>query len=97
MSVALIVGLALLTFGSRACALVLMPDPPLVMRRMLDRAPAPLFAGLAALSLMRESGAAAPVPVLVAAVGALCTVRFRSLPVALVGGLLGFALGSIVR
>jgi branched-subunit amino acid transport protein len=97
MSITLIVALAILTYSSRASALVFMPDPPLVIRRMLDRAPAPLFAGLAALSLVQESGALAPIPILVAAAGALCTVRFRSLPLALVGGLLGFALGSIVR
>lgn len=97
MSLILIVALALLTYSSRAAALVFMPDPPLLIRRMLDRAPAPLFAGLAALSLVRESGALAPTPILVAAAGALCTVRFRSLSLALAGGLLGFMLGSIVR
>jgi branched-subunit amino acid transport protein len=97
MSLTLIAALAILTYSSRAAALVFMPDPPLVIRRMLDRAPAPLFAGLAALSLVRESGTLAPLPILVAVAGALCTVRLRSLPLALAGGLLGFGLGSIVR
>jgi len=97
MSGALIAALAILTYGSRAAVLVFMPDPPLAIRRILDRAPAPLFAGLAALSLVRESGALAPVPILAAVAGALCTVRFRSLPFALAGGLLGFGLGSLAR
>jgi hypothetical protein len=97
MSGALIAALAILTYGSRAAVLVLMPDPPLAIRRILNRVPPPLFAGLAALSLVRESGALPPVPILAAVAGALCTVWFRSLPLALAGGLLGFGLGSLVK
>jgi branched-subunit amino acid transport protein len=96
MSVTLIVALAVITYGSRAAVLVILPDPPPALRRVLDQMPAPLFAGLAALSLVRESGALAPPPVLAAAAGAICAVPFRSLLVTLAGGLAGFALGSVL-
>lgn len=96
MSVPFIVALALITYGSRAAALVFLPDPPPALRRVLDQMPAPLFASLAALSLVRESGTLAPAPILAAAAGAICAAPFRSLLVTLAGGLVGFALGSVL-
>ena len=96
MSVTLIVALAVITYGSRAAALVFMPHPPPAIRRVLDQVPAPLFAGLAALSLVRESGALASPHILAAAAGAICAVPFRSLLVTLAGGIVGFAVGSLI-
>lgn len=96
MSLGLIVALAVITYGSRAAALVFLPHPPPAIRRVLDQVPAPLFAGLAALSLVRESGALASPHILAAAAGAICAAPFRSLLVTLAGGLVGFALGSVI-
>ncbi|HEX2031439.1 MAG TPA: hypothetical protein VHL78_08575 [Actinomycetota bacterium] len=62
MSIWLLLALAVLTYGSRAAPLVLLPRPGETFRRLLDRVPAPLFAGLAAVSLFDPAGAPAPVP-----------------------------------
>lgn len=94
MSLALLAALALMTYGSRALALVLMPDPPQRMRVVLDRIPAPLFASLAALSLV-DGGSVAPAPTLMAAAGALVLTHTRSLLWVLAGGLAGYALGVL--
>lgn len=83
--------LAAVTYLSRAAALVLLPDPSPRVRRILDRVPAPLFAGLAGLSLVEAEGSFAAAPVLGAAAGALLAAPFRSLPLALAGGLAGYA------
>jgi branched-subunit amino acid transport protein len=93
MSLGLIVTIALITYGSRALALVLMPDPPARARAVLDRLPAPLFASLAAISLVKESGPVAP-ETLCAAAGALLLSPTRSLLWVLLGGLAGFAVAS---
>ncbi|MBI3975087.1 MAG: AzlD domain-containing protein [Armatimonadetes bacterium] len=93
MSLALLLALAAVTYGSRALALVLLPDPPAAVRAFLDRIPAPLFGGLGALALLPEPGASLSVARLAAAVGAACTTPWRSLPLTLVGGLLGYGIG----
>lgn len=94
MSVALIVVIAVLTYGSRALALVFMPHPPRRVRAVLDRIPAPLFASLAALSLIEEGELAGPEP-LAAAVGALVAAPTRSLLWVLLGGFAGYAVGGL--
>jgi branched-subunit amino acid transport protein len=91
----LIAMIALLTYGSRALALVLLPHPPERVRTVLDRVPAPLFASLAALLLIDE-GAVAPAATLCAAAGALVVAPTRSLLWVLAGGLAGYALGVVV-
>ena len=48
----LILAIGALTYASRAGALVFLPPPSERVRAMLNRIPAPLFAGLAALSLI---------------------------------------------
>ena len=93
MSTALIGVIALMTYATRALALVLMPDPPERLRVVLDRIPAPLFASLAALSLL-QGATLAPPATLCAAGGALLMAPTRSLLVVLVGGLAGYALGA---
>ena len=96
MSLALLLVLAAITYASRALALVFMPTPPPSIERFLDRIPAPLFAGLAALSLIDEAGRIADTEVLTAAVGALAATRTKSLLWVLVGGLAGYALGALL-
>lgn len=96
MNGALLVALAGITFLSRAVALVFMPSPPPRLEKFLNRIPAPLFASLAAVSLVDSSGDFVPAPVLLAAAGALVMSPRRSLLAALLGGLAGYALGEIV-
>jgi uncharacterized membrane protein len=94
-SAELLVALAGITYASRAAALVFMPSPPPRLERFLNRIPAPLFASLAAVSLIDSSGDFVPAAVLVAAAGALIMSPRRSLLAALLGGLAGYALGQV--
>jgi branched-subunit amino acid transport protein len=87
--------IALLTYGSRALALVLMPDPPERVKAVLDRIPAPLFAALAMASLIDDGTLAEPAT-LSAAVFGLVAARTRSLLWVLIAGLVGYGLGTIV-
>ncbi|HEX2025944.1 MAG TPA: AzlD domain-containing protein [Actinomycetota bacterium] len=95
MSLPLIIGLALLTYVSRAVAMVFMPDPPERMRVVLDRIPAPLFAGLAATSLIQDGRLADPSTLTAAAFGVLATPT-RSLLWVLLAGLAGYGLGAVL-
>ena len=95
MSLWLIGGLALLTYGSRALALVAMPDPPARLRAILDRVPAPLFASLAAISLFDDGDIAGP-RTLVAALGAVLLAPTRSLLFVLLGGMAGYAIAVLL-
>lgn len=95
MSLWLIAFIALLTYGSRAVALVAMPDPSRRLRVVLDRIPAPLFAALAAISLFDE-GVLAPRGTILATLGALAATPTRSLLWVLIGGMAGYALGILI-
>ena len=88
--------LAALTFGSRALALAVLPCPSGRLQTLLERVPAPLFAGLAAVSLVDAEGSLAAAPVLTATAGALGAAPRRSLPACLLGGLAGYALGALL-
>ena len=95
MTVLLVIGIAALTYASRALALVVMPDPPPRIRTVLDRIPAPLFASLAALSLF-DGRDLAPGATFFAAAGALAATPTRSMLWVLAGGLLGYAAGVVL-
>jgi branched-subunit amino acid transport protein len=86
----LILGLAIMTFGSRALALAYLPALPERLGVILDRMPPALFAGLAAISLVNSDGAVAGTPILAAAGGALLASPRRSLPVCLAAGLIAY-------
>jgi branched-subunit amino acid transport protein len=94
MTAVLVVVLGIITYASRAAALVLLPNPGSTLARVLERIPAPLFASLAVLAVIQPDGSAAPAPVLAASVAALLTVPRRSLPLTLAAGLAGYALGA---
>lgn len=97
MSILLIFALGALTYGSRAAALVVMPPPPNRLRAYLERLPAPLFAGLAALALVNSDGSfVRSAPMLAAVAGALLSVPFRSLLVTLAAGLIGYAVSGFL-
>ena len=93
MSIWLILAIAALTYGSRALAVVAMPDPSAHVKRILDRIPAPLFAALAAISLFDE-GRLVDSRTLGATLGALVVTPSRSLLYVLLGGFAGYAVAS---
>ena len=95
MSVWTILAIAVLTFGSRALALVVMPDPSPRLRTILDRIPTPLFLALGAMSLFNEGELADP-RTLVATLGAAIMAPTRSLLLVLVGGLVGYVLSTLL-
>jgi branched-subunit amino acid transport protein len=96
MSILLLLALAALTYASRAVAMVFLPRPGEPVRRVLDRVPAPLFAALAAVSLIDPQGGLVPGPTLAAAAGGVLLAPTRSLLAVLGGGLLGYLLGSVI-
>jgi branched-subunit amino acid transport protein len=95
MSIWLILVIAVLTYGSRAVAMVVMPMPSPRVRTVLDRIPAPLFASLAAISLF-ESGEPAARVTWFAAAGALIATPSRSLLWVLIAGLVGYIAGAFI-
>ena len=95
MSIWLIVGLALLTYGSRAIALVAMPEPSARLKEVLDRIPAPLFAGLAVASLFDE-GSLVDERTLVATLGAVLLTPTRSLLGVLMGGMSAYGIAELI-
>jgi len=96
MSLALLLAIAAITWASRAISLVFLPRPSGWWGAVLERMPAPLFAGLAALSVLGDGGGLAGWPTLGAAAGALLLSPMRSLPMCLVGGLAGYALIALL-
>lgn len=90
MSWELVALIGVITFASRATAVVLLPPLPPRVRAVLDRMPAALFAGLAAHALVVPGPGLADAHTLAAAAGALLLTPRRSLPLCLVGGVLGY-------
>jgi branched-subunit amino acid transport protein len=90
MTLWLVLGLAGLTYLSRAAALVLLPRPSPRFEAILQRVPAPLFAGFAAISLVTDTREVASAETLAAVVAALVATRTRSLLVILAAGLAGY-------
>ncbi len=78
--------LALMTYASRAAALVLLPPLPPHVRAVMDRMPPALFAGLAAQSLIVPGEGLVVGPTIAGAVGALAVSPRRSLPLCLAAG-----------
>jgi hypothetical protein len=95
-SLLLLLAIGAITYGSRAISVVLLPRPRGRAEHILARMPAPIFASLATLSLIDGDRTLAPVPVLLAGLGALITTPRRSLALGLIGGLLGYALGRVL-
>ena len=96
MSPLVLVSIALITYASRAAALVFLPPPKGRFGAILGRMPAPIFASLAALTLVTDDRSLAGAPVLCAAAGALIVSPKRSLPLCLIGGVAGHALGRLL-
>jgi MYXO-CTERM domain-containing protein len=91
--VGLVVAVAAITVGSRAVSVALLPPPRGTLAAIVDRLPAPLFAVLAAATLLGSDHASSPAPVWLAAAAALVTVRRRSLLLTVAAGLAGALVG----
>lgn len=88
--IVLVVGVAGVTVLSRLAPMLLLPEPEDFIAEVVARLPAPLFAALAALSLVPTTGSL-PDPAIVAAIiGALLVGRKRSLLLTLTAGLTGY-------
>ncbi len=96
MSLPMLLGLAVLTYGSRALALAFLPAAPPWLDRILRRLPASLFAGFAALGVVESDATLTATPVLAAAAGALIVSPTRSLLLVLIGGAAGYAVASLL-
>ena len=96
MSPLMLAVIALMTYGSRAVALVLLPRPGTRIEAMLARMPAPIFGGLAIATLMTGDGSFVSGPILWAAFGALLVSPARSLLFCLAGGAAGYGLGALL-
>jgi hypothetical protein len=88
-----LVAIALITYGSRAAAVVLLPRPPR-FETILARIPAPIFASLATATLLSDGVVSGPT--LAAAAGALLLSPARSLLLCLVGGAVGYVAGILL-
>jgi hypothetical protein len=96
MSPLMLVAIALITYTSRAAALVFLPRPPARFAAVLGRIPAPIFASLAMATLLTDDRAFVGGPILWAALGALVASPARSLLACLIGGSAGYALGALL-
>lgn len=94
MNLVIVFALAAITYGSRAAAVLFLPPPPARFQKILERIPAPLFAGLATLSLITPNGSLVDTPTLAAALGGLVMTPLRSLFLCLAGGLVAYAVAS---
>ena len=91
MSALVLVAIALITYVSRAAAVVLLPRPGPRLETILSRIPAAIFASLATATLLADGGAPGSGPTLAAAAGALLLSPGRSLLLCLIGGAAGYA------
>jgi hypothetical protein len=96
-NLAIVVTLAALTYGSRAAAVLFLPPPPAGVQKILERVPPPLFAGLATLSLITPEGSLVGTATLAAALGGLVMTPLRSLPLCLTGGLVTYAVATLLN
>lgn len=91
----LLLALTGVTVASRLLPMTLLPALRGRVAEVIDALPAPLFASLAALSLVGD-GTRPSLPVLLATGAALAGATRRSLAVTLVCGLTGFGLGLVL-
>ena len=96
MSPLLLVAIALITYASRAAAVVLLPRPSPRLEAVLSRIPAAIFASLATATLLGDGGSLAGGPTLGAAAGALVVSPGRSLLLCLAGGAGGYTAGALL-
>jgi len=86
----LILVVAMVTYLSRAAAVVLLPAARGILLQYVSRLPAPLFAGLAVFTLLGERVAVPEPATLAAAIAALLVTPKRSLGLTLAAGIAGY-------
>jgi hypothetical protein len=96
MSSMVLVVITLITYASRVATFVFLPRPSGRFEAVLGRMPAPIFASLAMLTLITEDRSLAGGPIMCAALGAAIMSPKRSLPLCLIGGVAGYALGTLL-
>ncbi|MDQ3941089.1 MAG: AzlD domain-containing protein [Actinomycetota bacterium] len=96
MTIWFVLTLAALTYLSRVVGLALLPEPSQRVEAILDRVPAPLFAGFASISLVTSSRELVGIETSAALLGALAAVRTRSLLWILAAGLAGYLVGVAI-
>lgn len=84
---------AAVTFGSRVIAIALLPTPRGRLAEIVDRLPAPLFAVLAALTML-GGDRTVDMGVVVGTLAAVLAAPSRSLLLAVVAGLAGALMGN---
>jgi hypothetical protein len=90
----LVAAVAVITVGSRIVATAVLPPPDGATAEIVRRLPAPLFAAMAALSLVGSDQRGTPA--LVAAAAAVAVAGRRSLLVVVLAGLVGYMLAKAV-
>lgn len=94
--VVLVAAAAAITYLSRAVSLALLPSPQGQPLAVIERVPAPLFAGLAIYTLLGDELSTPAVPVLLAAVAALALTPRRSLAAILAAGLTAYLAATLL-
>jgi hypothetical protein len=89
-----VAAVAVITVGSRIVATAVLPPPDGATAEIVRRLPAPLFAAMAALSLVGSDHPGTPA--LVAAGAAVAVARRRSLLVVVLAGLAGYTFAEAV-
>jgi hypothetical protein len=87
---------ALITYASRVATMVFLPRPSGRFEAALGRMPAPIFTSLAMLTLVTDDRSVAEAPIVCAALGAAIMSPKRSLPLCLIGGVAGYAGGTLL-
>jgi hypothetical protein len=90
----LVAAVAVITVGSRIVATAVLPPPDGATAEIVRRLPAPLYAAMAALSLVGSDQRGTPA--LVAAAAAVAVAGRRSLLVVVLAGLVGYMLAKAV-
>jgi hypothetical protein len=90
----LVAAVAVITVGSRIVATAVLPPPDGATAEIVRRLPAPLFAAMAALSLLGSDHRGTPA--FAAAAAAVAVAGRRSLLVVVLAGLVGYMLAKAV-
>jgi len=95
MSLLVVLALAVITYGSRLSAMVLLPRPSGRVEAVLSRVPAAIFASLATLSLISPERQIVSAPILIATAAAVLVAPRRSFALCLAAGIAGYAVAVL--
>ena len=92
----LILVLGAIVYASRVVGLAFMPNSGGRLQTILERLPGPLFAALAVVALVDDSGALRSMTSVVAAAFALAASPTRSLPLIFAAGIVGYTVATLL-